>query len=150
LVLPVQQRLVRPDDLLAASKSDRVRGRRALVRQLVADIVDGAQSLGELDFAKLCRQRGLPAPNRQVVVKTAKGRIYLDVRWNAIGLVVEIDGSGHREALSVMDDNLRQNRVTIGDNMVLRFDLLALRLQPDEVIDQVVAAHVILAARRAS
>lgn len=149
LVLPVQQRLVRPSDLLEASTNDRVRGRRALVRQLVADIVDGAHSVGELDFAQMCRRRGLPEPDRQVVIRTAKGRVYLDVRWSAIGLVVEIDGSGHREALSVMDDNLRQNRVTIGDVMVLRYDLFALRLQPDEVLDQVVEAHAVLAARRA-
>ncbi len=150
LVLPVQQRLVRPVDLLEASRCDRVRGRRELVRQLVADIADGAQSLGELDFARLCRRRGLPQPDRQAVVRTSKGRIYLDVRWTAIGLVVEIDGAGHREALSVMDDHLRQNRVTIGENLVLRYDLFALRLHPNEVLDQVCDAYTVASGRRAS
>lgn len=150
LVLPVQQRLVRPADLLGASRTDRVRGRRELVRQLVADIVDGAQSLGELDFARLCRRRGLPNPDRQAVVRTPKGRIYLDVRWSAIGLVVEIDGAGHQEGLSVMHDHLRQNRVTIGENMVLRYDLFALRLQPHEVLDQVCDAYAVASSRRAS
>jgi very-short-patch-repair endonuclease len=150
LVLPVQQRLVRPADLLEASRSDRVRGRRELLRQLVADIADGAQSLGELDFARLCRRRGLPTPDRQVVIRTPKGRIYLDVRWSAIGLVVEIDGAGHQQGLSVMHDHLRQNRVTIGEDMVLRYDLFALRLQPHEVLDQVCEAYAVASGRRAS
>lgn len=148
LVMPVQQRLLRADDLREASKTDRVRGRRDLVRQLVGDIVDGAQSLGELDFAALCRKRGLPVPDRQAVIRSQQGRVYLDARWSGIGLVVEIDGSGHRQGLSVMFDGLRQNRVTIGGDMVLRFDLFAIRLHPDEVLDQVCDAHAVLSARR--
>lgn len=150
LALPVQQRLVLGSHLYAALGHDRVRGRRALVRQLVRDIVHGAQSLGELDFARLCRRRGLPEPDRQVVVSTDKGNIYLDVRWSSIGLVVEINGAGHVQGLAVTRDNLRQNGVTLSEDMVLTFDLLALRLMPDEVLDQVVAAHGVLKARRAS
>lgn len=147
LVLPVQQRLLSPVHLDDAQENDHVRGRRELVRQLVADIVDGAHSLGELDFAHLCRRAGLPEPDRQTVVKSRSGRIYLDVRWSVIGLVVEIDGSGHQRGLAVTADNLRQNVVTISEDMVLRFDLLALRLHPDEVLDQVVEAHAVLTAR---
>lgn len=150
LVLPLQQRLIRPSDLGEALTTERVRGRRAVVRQLIADLVDGAHSLGELDFARLCRQRGLPEPDRQSMVHTRKGRIYLDVRCTDIGLVVEIDGAGHRAALSVMDDNLRQNRVTLEEAMVLRFDLFALRLQPNEVLDQVCDAFAVCSRRRAS
>lgn len=150
LVLPVQQRLLTPARLSEASTTDRVRGRRALVRQLVRDIADGAHSLGELDFARMCRRRGLPEPDRQVVRTTEKGRIYLDVGWLAIGLVVEIDGSGHREGLALMDDNLRQNRVSITGNMVLRYGLLALRLQANEVLDQICEAHAMLMAPRAA
>ena len=48
-------------------------------------------SLGELDFARLCRERGLPEPTRQAVCKGPDGRVFLDVRWEC-GLVVEIDG----------------------------------------------------------
>jgi very-short-patch-repair endonuclease len=150
LALPVQQRLLTPARLEEARKTDHVRGRRELVRQLVDDLVDGAHSLGELDFARLCRQAGLPEPDRQVVRRSPKGRIYLDVRWSGIGLVVEIDGSGHRHGLAVTDDNLRQNLVTLSGDMVLRFDLLALRLRPDQVLSQVCGAHAILTARHGS
>ncbi len=148
LVLPVQQRIVTGSQLVAATESVHGRRRRQLVRQLVRDVADGAQSLGELDFAALCRRRGLPAPDRQVVRQSPRGRVYLDVRWSTLRLVVEIDGAGHRWGLAVTDDNLRQNRVVIGGDVVLRFDLVGLRLTPDEFMDQVCQAHSQLTARR--
>ena len=119
----------------------RARSRRALVPQLVQDIVDGARSLGELDFAALCRQHGLPEPDRQVVRRGPRGRIYLDVRWSDVGLVVEIDGSQHRMGLAVTDDNLRQNEVTLSADRVLRVDLIGLRLMPDAFMSQICRAY---------
>lgn len=148
LTLPVQQRLVHPAHLTSVVRVDRVRGRRPLLVTLVDDIADGAHSLGELDFARMCRHRGLPKPDRQFIVRTATGRVYLDVRWLQLGLVVEIDGSGHREGLAVLDDNFRQNAVSIREDVVLRYGLLALRLDEAAVMDQVCAAHQTLAARR--
>ena len=71
------------------------------VRQVVADLTDGAHSLGELDFARLCRERGLPEPSRQAVRRGPRGTIYLDVRWDHLRLVVEIDGAQHTQGLSV-------------------------------------------------
>lgn len=137
LAMAVQQRLVTGGQLQAAVRSVRTRGRRPFVRQVVQDITDGAQSLGELDFALLCRRYGLPEPSRQVVRRGPRGRIYLDVVWEEAGLVVEIDGSGHRTGLAVSDDNLRQNAVTLGGDRVLRYDLLALRLFESQVMRQV-------------
>jgi very-short-patch-repair endonuclease len=148
LTLPVQQRLVHPAHLAAVVRADRVRGRRPLLVSLVEDIVDGAHSLGELDFARMCRRRGLTEPDRQFVVKTGTGRVYLDVRWLELGLVVEIDGSGHREGLALLDDNFRQNTVSIREDVVLRYGLLALRIDERGVMDQVCLAHEVLAARR--
>jgi very-short-patch-repair endonuclease len=149
LVLPVQQRVVLGEHLMAASLTRNVRDRRGLIERLSCDIADGAQSLGELDFAALCRARGLPEPGRQVVQRSARGRIYLDVRWPAVGLVVEIDGSGHRTGLAVTLDNLRQNQVAISGDTVLRIDLVGLRLETDAFLDQVVEAYRVLSLRRA-
>ncbi|HEY6742899.1 MAG TPA: hypothetical protein VI110_11125 [Lapillicoccus sp.] len=148
LALPVQQRLVHASHLADAAAQDRVRGRRQFVSQIVRDIVDGAQSLGELDFARMCRIRSLPEPDRQFVVRTEAGRVYLDVRWFDIGLVVEIDGSGHREGLALVDDNFRQNLISLTGDVVLRFSLLALRLHESAVMDQVCLAHEVIARRR--
>jgi very-short-patch-repair endonuclease len=77
-----------------------------------------------------------------VVRRGPKGRIYLDARWDDIGLVVEIDGSRHRQGLAVMDDNLRVNSLTTGGETVLRIDLVGLRISPDAYLDQVCAAQM--------
>jgi hypothetical protein len=136
LVLTVQQRLTTPELLLEASRRIRGRRRRGFVRQVVRDIALGVQSLGELDFAALCRERGLPEPDRQVVVETPNGRIYLDVRWRG-GLCVEIDGVQHREALMVSTDNLRTNDLVLRGARALRIDLVGLRVFTDQFMAQV-------------
>jgi very-short-patch-repair endonuclease len=107
------------------------------VLQLVQDITDGARSLGELDFALMCRQRGLPEPDRQVVRRTPRGRVYLDVRWRCSRLVVEIDGSHHGQGLTLISDHLRQNEVALTRDIVLRISLLGLRLAQVPFLDQV-------------
>lgn len=76
------------------------------------------------------------------------GRVYLDVRWDAIGLVVEIDGSQHTRGLTVMDDALRQNEVVLTGDRVLRITLVGLRLKPDAFMRQVCRAHQVLSAQR--
>jgi hypothetical protein len=141
LCLVLQQRLVAPDALLTAWRGFTRSRRRQLIEVVVRDVCDGAQSLGELDFASLCRARGLPSPTRQSVRVLAGGRVYLDVAWDGIGLVVEIDGGHHALALSPVDDALRQNEVVLGAERVLRIPVLGLRLEPDAFLNQVVRAH---------
>ncbi len=76
--------------------------------------------------------------------------MYLDVRWSDVGLVVEIDGSGHRVGLAVTDDNLRQNRVTLLGDIVLRIDLVGLRVEANAFLDQICEAHAFLMSRIAA
>ena len=147
LCLVVQQRLVPPARLLSAWRSVRRSRRRTLLDGAIGDICDGAHSLGELDFGALCRQAGLPAPSRQVVRTGPDGRVYLDVAWEDVGLVVEIDGGHHALALNPVDDALRQNEVTLSADMVLRIPVLGLRLTPTAFMDQVVRAHAELTRR---
>ena len=73
LCMVVQQRLTTGARLLSALPVVRNRGRRPFVRQVLRDITDGAQSLGELDFAAMCRRHGIPPPDRQVLRRTALG-----------------------------------------------------------------------------
>jgi very-short-patch-repair endonuclease len=141
LCLVVQQRLVRPTDLQAACAATRRMRRGSLIRHVVADVCDGAHSLGELDFGRLCRRHGLPRPNRQVVRSTRDGRVYLDVAWDDVGLVVEIDGGHHGMALNPVDDALRQNEVVISGSRVLRIPVVGLRIAADSFMDQVLRAH---------
>lgn len=137
LLMTVQQRLATPEQLLACSKQLRGRKRRKFIKDVVGFIHDGVHSLGELDFAKLCRARGLPEPARQVVVEGDRGRMYLDVRWDGYSLVVEIDGVQHREGLQVSADNLARNEVALREERVLRVDLIGMRLEQDAFMDQV-------------
>ena len=146
--LPVQQRLVAPARLLAAWASVTRSRRRSLLDAVIRDVCDGAHSLGELDFASLCRRAGLPPPSRQVVRTGPGGRVYLDVAWEDLGLVVEIDGGHHALALHPVDDALRQNEVALGADVVLRVPVLGLRLTPDAFLAQVVRAHAALEGRR--
>ncbi|HET6967019.1 MAG TPA: hypothetical protein VFI44_02025, partial [Ornithinibacter sp.] len=111
---------------------------------VVRDVCDGAHSLGELDFGRLCARAGLPRPSRQVVRRGPGGRIHLDVAWEDIGLVVEIDGGHHALALNPVDDALRQNDVTLREQLVLRIPVLGLRIAPDAFLAQVVRAHAAL------
>ena len=149
LALPVQQRLVTGESLLVAVREIRGRNRRKFISIVARDVADGAQSLGELDFAQLCRSRGLPSPARQVVRTGPRGRAYLDVSWDDIGLAVEIDGSQHTWGLALTDDHFRQNDLVIQGDKVLRMTLMGLRLQPDAFMDQVCRGHAILRARAA-
>lgn len=139
LVMTVQQRLATADALGEAARFVRGRRRRAFVQMVVRHICHGVQTLGELDFARLCRQRGLPEPDRQALRQTPQGRIYLDVRWRC-GVVVEIDGQQHRRGLAVTRDHLRDNELALGREIVLRIDNLGLLLAPEAFMDQVEAA----------
>lgn len=137
LLMTVQQRLALPERMLQLTTQMPGRRRRAFIKRVLLDAADGVQSLGELDFARMCRARGLPEPERQVVRRGPRGRIYLDVRWKRSQLVVEIDGAQHREGLSVSADNLSRNAVTLQNDRVLRLDLIGLRLYEDEFLQQV-------------
>jgi very-short-patch-repair endonuclease len=144
LCMAVQQRLVRPRDLCPVRWPGAHYGRTDLVRQLLEDVRDGAHSLGELDFARLCRLRDLPEPARQVVRQGPRGRVYLDVRWRECPLVVEVDGAQHRLGLAVSADNLRRNDLAIGGDTVLTIDLVGLRLRTDEFMEQVATGYRLL------
>ncbi|GAB96264.1 hypothetical protein KILIM_034_00130 [Kineosphaera limosa NBRC 100340] len=151
ICLAVQQGLVEPGRLMAAAPVTKS-GRGAFVRTIVTDVCDGSHSLGELDFARLRRSRGLPTPSRQAVRVLPDGRVYLDVYWAEHGLVVEIDGGHHTLALEPVRDALRQNDLTLTGDRVLRIPLLGLRLEPDKFLDQVERglglAHPLGAARQ--
>jgi hypothetical protein len=146
LCLVTQQRLTTPFRLMKVAEGH-IGRRDRLVAAVSKDLLGGAHSLGELDFARICLEWRLPPPSRQVVRTGARGRVYLDVCWEDVGLAVEIDGSQHRLGLAVTDDNLRQNAVTIGGEMVLRIDVIGLRIAEREFMTQVVDAYRTLATR---
>lgn len=148
LAMTMQQRLARPDRVLEVWRSVRRSRRRALLEQVVRDVCDGGHSLAELDFAALCRARGLPEPTRQLVLQRRRGRIYLDVWWDDLAIHVEIDGAHHFAGLAPVDDALRHNDLVVDGVVTLRIPVLGLRVCPDVFMDQVVAAHEVVRRRR--
>ncbi len=144
ICLPVQLRLVSPDRLAEVWAGVQRSPRRRLLDLVVADVCDGAHSLGELDFARVCRQYRLPTPTRQAVRRGRAGAVYLDAAWEdprrGHTLAVEIDGSHHYEGLNTIADALRQNELAIGATKVLRIPLLGLRLDGDAFMRQVARA----------
>lgn len=137
ICLPVQQRLTTAARVSLAWRGVTRSERRYFLDAVIGDVTDGAHSLGELDFARMARQVGLPAPARQAVRQGRGGRVYLDVSWDDVGLVVEIDGGHHALALNPIDDALRENDRVVAGERVLRIPVIGLRLTPEEFLLQV-------------
>lgn len=148
IVMAVQQRLTPADAVAHALRELGRDRRRLLLQQVCADVVNGAQALGELDFAGLCRQHGVPPPNRQVVRHGPRGRAYLDAYWDDCDLVAEIEGVHHGAGETQVEDALRQNTLSVGGSRWLRIPVLGLRIATAEFMAQVVAARE--QARRAA
>jgi very-short-patch-repair endonuclease len=142
LSMVVQQGMASAEELGVEMLRVRRDKRRAFIHGVILDLVGGVRSLGELDVARACRRRGLPEPSRQVLRRTKNGTHYLDVYWDAWGIVVEVDGIHHLKPDSVVSDALRQNALTIAADVVLRLPLLGLRVAPDEFFAQIEEALV--------
>ena len=137
MTMAVQQGVASPEAIgrqLLRIRRDR---RRALLHEVVLDLLGGAQSLAEIDFARECRRRRLPEPTRQAVRRGRDGRYYLDVVWEEWKVVVEIDGIQHTRAEAVVRDALRHNEVTLQDAVVLHVPVLGLRIAPDDFFGQI-------------
>lgn len=150
LAMTVQQRLATPQDIGTALLDVRRHARRQFIEKVVLDLIDGAQAMGELDFARLCRRHGLPAPRRQAVRRISRGKAYLDAEWPEFHLVVEIDGIHHFAAPAIVADALRQNDVSLEGATVLRIPLLGLRVAEAKFMSQVRAGLIDGGWRRAA
>lgn len=142
LAAGVQQRLVRVSDLAAeAVRNPRLR-RRGLVMETLADIAGGAQALSELDFTRLVIRRfGLPAPDRQAARRDARGkRRWLDAVWEKAGVIVEIDGAAHLDALEYWDDMDRDNSFQLKRYQVFRYPAWVVRHHPARIAADLRAA----------
>ncbi|RKR89822.1 hypothetical protein BDK92_4181 [Micromonospora pisi] len=136
-----QQRLVNSADLdPVLARMPNVR-RRRLIINAATDARDGAASVPESDFLRLCRRADLPTPSRQVRRTDARGRRrYLDVYFDEWRVHVEIDGGQHLEVGHWWADMRRQNDLWISGVRILRFPAWVVRDRPAEVIAQLRAA----------
>lgn len=140
LTMAVQQRLTTAEDVGEEMLRIRRDKRRAFLHAVILDLLGGARSLGELDLVGELRRRGLPEPSRQVIRRGKNGKYYLDVFWDAWGVVVEVDGIQHSWAENVIGDAVRHNDIALSRDIVLRLPLLGLRLEPDTFFEQIAQA----------
>lgn len=136
LAMCVQQRVVEADELRAPAMALPRHRRNAFIRAVIDEVAGGCEALGEIDFARECRRRGLPEPSRQQVLRRPGGRWYLDVRWPEFGLVAEIDGVQHQLPERATADALKQNESTLRNESVLKFTTLAVRTGDEAFYDQ--------------
>lgn len=139
LAAAVQQRLSTADRLLATSVQIRKLRNGAQFRLALGDIAGGAQSFAEIDIGRLCREAGLAPPSRQRFRRDKNGRSrYLDCEWDlpdGRSIVLEIDGSFHVEVGKWWQDMKRERSVVIAKSSVLRCSTIEIRLQPEDIVD---------------
>lgn len=145
----VQQRLTTPARL-RDEMSTRPRAKRSvLLREVLDDVEGGAQSLPELEWSRLLRRWGLPAPDRQVKVRRPDGTYYLDCFWERYGVAVEIDGIQHIDLVHREADDLRRLSLSTGGILVLPVSSYLVRHHGDMVarlVGQVLAGRGWVAA----
>ncbi len=138
LAAAVQQRLSTPAALLAWIDRMQPLRRAADFRRTLTDIAGGAQSIGELDMARICRRFGLPLPRRQVQRRDAAGRIrFTDCEWvlaDGHVVVLEIDGAFHMDVDHWEDDMIRERRLSGPGRTIVRCTTRELRDQPGTVV----------------
>jgi hypothetical protein len=138
-----QQRLVGVPDLAPVlARMPRLR-RRRVIAAAVRDAAAGAESISEIDFARLCRRGGLPEPSRQVVRRDRDGRTrYRDAYFDEWRVHVEVDGGQHMEVRAWYADMRQQNEIVIAGERLLRFPAWMIRHRPEEVLAQIRAALI--------
>ena len=134
----VQQRLVRAEHLREVVERLGPVRHRALLLRTLDDVEAGAHSVRELQFLRVVRRGGLPAPDLQVVRERPGGRHYLDARWSRYGLHAEVDGLGHLLVANWAADLNRANELQLMGRSECRLRIPGFWLdeRPEHVLDQ--------------
>jgi very-short-patch-repair endonuclease len=115
-------RLTTPDLLLTAlNKRGKVRW-RAILRDALADISDGAHSVLELRYVRdVERPHGLPRARRQAAITRGTGHIYLDNLVKRYRTCIELDGKAAHPVAERWRDIARDNASAAGGLITLRY-----------------------------
>ena len=142
----VQQRLTSADNLLAWLARLQPLPRAELMRGVLHDVRGGAESMAEIDLGRICSRVGLVQPARQRRRKDRGGRWrWTDAEWDLPGggvLVLEVDGAFHMEVEHWTADVKRQRKVAGPGRTLVRATALELRLDPEDVVDDLRALGV--------
>jgi hypothetical protein len=146
----VQQQLTTSADLLEWTRALRPLRRAASIRDLLADVSGGSESLAEIDVLRLCRAWGLALPRRQKKRRDRAGRLrFTDCEWDLPGgrvLVLEIDGGFHIDVENYTDDVQRHRGLTTDERVVVRCTTYEVRHEPVGLMRDLIALGVPRAA----
>ncbi|MGC4112354.1 MAG: hypothetical protein QM747_18435 [Nocardioides sp.] len=124
LAAVVQQRLTTPTRLLLTIDQMRPLRRAKRFKRTLGLIDAGAHSVAEMGVDRMCRDFGLPYPDRQVPRIDAAGRLrYVDAHWrlpDGRDLILEVDGGFHMEVGHWEDDMVRERNLVATGAVVLR------------------------------
>jgi hypothetical protein len=138
-----RQRLAAKDEILRVVRRMPRARRRAVVMEAIGYAASGAEAVSEMRFDKLCRDHGLPTPDRQVRRRDEAGRQrYLDAYWREYRVHAEVDGGVHTDPEVWWSDQFRQNDLWIAGEIVVRFPAWAIRNRPADVARQLRRALV--------
>lgn len=91
---------------------------RTMLRDLLGDVAEGAQSVLELRYVRdVERAHGLPTATRQA--RARRGSAYRDARYDDYATIVELDGKTH--AGEALRDSRRDNSALIDGEVTLRY-----------------------------
>jgi very-short-patch-repair endonuclease len=89
------------------------------------------RSVGESDLRRVVLMAGLPEPEWNAEVITARGRYFVDALWRRQGVAAEADGAAfHLSAEDWSKDLIRQNAIQGTGLLLLRFPIRRLRTAP--------------------
>jgi len=146
----VQQQLTTPTNLLEWTRNLRPLRRAAAIRELLADVSGGSQSLAEIDVLRLCRAWDMVPPRRQKKRRDRSGRLrFTDCEWDLPDgrvLVLEIDGGFHIDVENYTDDVQRHRGLTTDRRIVVRCTTYEVRHEPVGLMRDLLALGVPRAA----
>lgn len=147
----LQKRYVRPDSVARDLSARLGRGKRnaAGLRELMERATSGSRSEAEQRMAALLRRSGTGPWRANHPLYDADGRVVAEIDFAHVGLriAIEVDGRAfHSDRTSFERDRWRQNALTVGGWLVLRFTWEQITQRPDQVIAIIRAAMVQRAA----
>ena len=140
LAAGVQQRLARPQDLLAVVTGNVRLPRRAMIRATLDDIAGGRRRCPSWTSSGWSAATGCPSRTGRRRRDSAGRRRWLDAVWEAARVIVEVDGIHHIDATEYWADMDRDNDFTLGGYRVLRFPAFVVRYHGGYVAGKIRAA----------
>ncbi|MCW0216073.1 MAG: hypothetical protein OJJ54_22215 [Pseudonocardia sp.] len=139
----LQRGFCTPADL-AAELAQVQRPYTALARSVLEEVSDGVRSTAEAWARRLVLRSGLPAPQWNVAVRRADGRLIgvADAWWEDVGLVWEIDSrEWHLDPGAHDRDTRRQSGFAAEGIAVVHTRPSRLRTERAAVLDELARAH---------